>query len=95
MKPVFIISGHDSFSSMTLPHPGSMSMVAALRKQISALVPPKQEKKNEEFNFAKYKETRVDSLVEEKQKELEKISKDYKVIRSEKVIDSPDRPHKS
>lgn len=65
----------DNIGSMSLPHPGSLPMAAALKKHISGFVQPKQEKKNEEFNFSKYKETRIDSIVAERQKELEKASK--------------------
>lgn len=95
MKPVFVMSGHDSINAMSLPHPGNLPMIGALKKYITGLVPPRQEKKTDDFNFSKYKEPRIDSLVEEKQRELERISKDYKVIRSEKNIESPDKPYKS
>jgi len=55
MKPVFIMSGLDTINAMNLPHPGSLSMEIALKKHIAGLAPAKQERKNEEFNFARYK----------------------------------------
>lgn len=63
MKPVFITFGNDSFSSMSLPHTGSMKMEEALKKQLQGLVGIKEKRGNEEFDFSKYRENRIDELI--------------------------------
>jgi hypothetical protein len=45
MKPIFVMNNLDNIGSMSLPHPGSLPMAAALKKHISGFVQPKQREK--------------------------------------------------
>lgn len=68
LKPCFVTFGNDTFSSMSLPHTGSMRMEDALKKQLQGLVGVKEKKGEDGFDFTKYRETRIDQLIKEKEK---------------------------
>lgn len=80
LKPCFITFGNDSFGSMSLPHTGSMRMEEALKKQLQGLVGVKEKKSNDEFDFSKYRESKIDQLIKQKQKVYDVVFRDSKQI---------------
>lgn len=68
LKPIYIYRNQDSLSSIAVPSSGSLAGLEVLRRQLASLFAAEEEKRKEGTDIAKYYESKIDNLLEERKK---------------------------
>ncbi len=69
-KPIFINNGDDTIRSMNLPSSGTLNTIQILKKQLGLLFGTINEKKKEPLDLSKYGESKIDTVINEKKRQL-------------------------
>ena len=82
LKPIFISQGQDTIQSLNIGGiSGNLNISDIIKKQIGALFPVDEgeaKKQGVQIDVTKYSEARIDSLIEDRKKEMLKITKGTK-----------------
>ena len=81
MKPIFISQGQDTIQSLNVSTSANLNVLDVIKKQMSALFgneDGENKKQGAQVDLSKYSEGKIDSLIEERRKEMLKITKGNK-----------------
>lgn len=81
MKPIFISQGQDTIQSLNVSTSANLNVLEVIKKQMSALFgneDGENKKQVGQVDLSKYSEGKIDSLIEERRKEMLKITKGNK-----------------
>ena len=81
MKPIFISQGQDTIENLNISTSANLSVFDIIKKQMSALFASEDsenKKQGVQIDLTKYSEGKIDLLIEERKKEMLKITKGNK-----------------
>lgn len=81
LKPIFISQGQDTIQSLNVSTSANLNVFDIIKKQMNALFASEDgdtKKQVGQVDLTKYSEGKIDSLIEERKKEMLKITKGNK-----------------